>query len=157
MENNVMKWNVGTKIGTGFGLMVIIFMLVGVVSYQSTSELVAASDLRQHTYEVLARLAEVESLAGDMQNSVRGYAITGEEQYLEPYQAALNQTDKVVQEIRKLTADNSSQQQRINTLEPLIKSRLDLATETVNVIRANGSKAGIELLKTGKGAALTSE
>ena len=152
-----MKWNVGTKIGAGFGVVLAIFTIVSAVSYRSTTQLIEASELRQHTYEVLSRLAEMELLAGDMQNGVRGYAITGEERYLDPYQAALGSTDKVIQEIRKLTADNSRQQQRLDALEPLVKSRVDLARELVDAVRTKGQEAGAQLVKTGKGRALTNE
>jgi len=152
-----MKWNVGTKIGAGFGLALAIFVIVGAVSYRSTSELIEASTLRQHTYEVLRRLAETESLAVDMQNGVRGYAITGEDRQLEPYQTALERTDKVIQEIRKLTADNPRQQQRLDALEPLVKSRLDFSRETVDAIRTKGPEAGVQLIKTGGGRVLTNE
>jgi methyl-accepting chemotaxis protein len=152
-----MKWNVGTKIGAGFGLALAIFVIVGGVSYRSTTELIEASDLRKHTYEVLSRLAEMELLAGDAQNGVRGYAITGAESYLEPYQAALARTDKVIQEIRKLTEDNPRLQRHLDTLEPLIKNRFDFARETIDAVRAKGSEAGVQLIKTGKGRALTNE
>jgi methyl-accepting chemotaxis protein len=152
-----MNWNVGTKIGAGFSVVLVIFTIVNVVSYRSTTQLIEASDLRGHTYELLRRLAEMESLAGDMQNAVRGYAITGDEKNLEPHQAALSRTDKVIQEIRKRTADSPSHQQRIDALEPRVKSRLDFSRETVDAIRAKGAEAGIQLLKTGKGVALTNE
>ena len=152
-----MKWNVGTKIGAGFALVLLIVVVVGTVSYRSTNQLIAASDLRRHTNDVLNRLAEMETLAADMQNGVRGYAITGEETYLEPYQAALGRTDEVIQEIRTLTADNARQQQRLGALEAPVKSRIDLAKETVDAIRTAGPSAGIQLVKTGKGRALTNE
>ena len=152
-----MQWNVGTKIGAGFGLVLVIFVIVGAVSYRSTTQLIEASEWRQHTYEVLGRLAEMESLALDMQNGVRGYVITGEERYLEPYQAALGSTDKVIREIRKLTDDNPRQQRRLDALEPLVKTRLDLARETVDATRTKGPEAGVQLVKTGKGRAFTNE
>ena len=152
-----MKWNVGTKIAAGFGVALAVFVIVGAASYRSTTQLIEASDLRKHTYEVLSRLAEIELLAGDMQNGVRGYVITEEERYLEPYQAALGKTDKLIQEIRKLTADNSHQQQRLDALEPLVKSRLDFVRETIDAVRTKGSETGVQLIKTGKGRALTNE
>jgi len=152
-----MKWNVGTKIGAGFGVVLVIFTIVSAVSYHSTTQLIEASDLRQHTYEVLSRVAEMELLSADMQNGLRGYAITGEERYLDPYQAALGRTDKVIQEIRKLTANNPLLQQRLDALEPLVKSRLDLARETVDTIRTKGQESGVQLVKTGKGRTLTNE
>ena len=152
-----MKWNVGTKIAAGFGLALAIFAIVGTVAYRSTTELVEASELRQHTYEVLSRLAETELLAGDAQNGAHGYAITNDERYLDLYQPALVRTDKVIQEIRKLTEDNPRQQRRLDALEPLFRSQLDFAKEVADATRAKGSEAGIQLVKSGKGRALTSE
>ena len=80
-----MRWNVGIKIGAGFGMVLAIFSIVGTVTYQSTTRLIAAASARQHTYEVLGRLAEIESLAGDAQNEVRGYVITRAEKHLDVY------------------------------------------------------------------------
>ena len=34
-----MKWNVGTKMGVGFGLALVVFVVVGAVSYRSTTQL----------------------------------------------------------------------------------------------------------------------
>ena len=45
-----MKWNVGTKIGVGFGVVLLIFVIVGVLSYRSTTQLIGASQLRQHAH-----------------------------------------------------------------------------------------------------------
>jgi methyl-accepting chemotaxis protein len=152
-----MKWNVGTKIAAGFGLALVIFAVVGAVAYRSTTELVEASDLRRQTYEVLRRLAEIESLSLDTQNSVRGYAITGNDGDLEPYRIALEKTGTAIQELRQLTAGNSRQKQRIDAIEPLIRKRLDFSRETIDAIRTGGPDAGLQIIKTRRGAALTQE
>ncbi|MBI5278110.1 MAG: CHASE3 domain-containing protein [Burkholderiales bacterium] len=152
-----MKWNVGTKIAAGFGVALAIFAIVGAVAYRGTTRLVEASELRQHTYEVLRRLAEIESLALEMQNGVRGYAITGQDKELEPYRAAIERTDKVSQELRQLTADNPSQQRRLDALAPLVGSRIDFSREAIEAVRAKGPEAGVQLIKAGRGGALTTE
>jgi methyl-accepting chemotaxis protein len=152
-----MKWNVGTKIAAGFGLALAIFAIVGAVSYRSTTELVEASDLRQHTYEVLSRLNEIESLAVDAQSAVRGYAITGNDKELQNFRNAVDQTDRVKQELGRLTADGSRQQQRMEALAPIIKTRLDLSAEMMEAIRSKGPEAGAELIRSGKGRGLTVE
>ena len=33
-----MKWNVGTKIGAGFGVALAIFVIVGIVSYRNVGQ-----------------------------------------------------------------------------------------------------------------------
>ena len=102
-----MKWNVGTKMGVGFGLVLLVFALVGAVSYWSITQLIAASDWRKHTYDVLGTLDQTLSSLKDSETGERGYILTGEEKYLEPYQAALGRIDSSMQAVRTLTADNS--------------------------------------------------
>ena len=152
-----MKWNVGTKIAASFGLALAVFAIVGAVAYRSTTELVEASDLRQHAYEVLSRLNEIESLAVDAQSAVRGYAITGNDKELQNFRRAVDQTEKVKQELGRLTADGSRQQQRMDALVPIIKTRLDLSAEMMEVIRSKGPEAGAELIRSGKGRGLTDD
>ncbi|MDP2138890.1 MAG: CHASE3 domain-containing protein, partial [Candidatus Didemnitutus sp.] len=148
-----MKWNVGTKIGVGFGLALVIYVFVGVVSYRSTTQLIETSDARRHTGEVLAQSAEILSVLIDVQSGQRGYVITGEDAYLEPYQSGLGRLEQTVRELRSLTADNSRQQRRLDALEPLIKSRLTLSREAIDVRRTNGLEAAVQLIKAGKGEA----
>jgi len=145
------KWNVGTKIGGGFSLAVVIFLIVGAVSHQSTTQLVAASELRRQAYEVLSELDDLLSLMQDIQIGQRGYALTGEESYLAPYQTALGNIDARVQGVRTLTRDNPRHQRRIDALERLIDDRLALARETVDVIRTKGPEAGAQIIRSGRG------
>ena len=121
-----MRWNVGTKIGAGFGLTILIFVIVGAVSYRGTTQLIEASDARRHTYDVLAQLGELLLVLTNVQTGQRGYVLTADDAYLGPYQNALSRLDQTVREIRSLTADNAGQQRRLDTLEPLIQSRLTL-------------------------------
>ena len=152
-----MKWNVGTKIGVGFGLVLLVFLIVATVSYRSTTRMIAASDLRKHTYEVLARLDDTFSLLKDMQIGQRGYVLTGEESFLEPYQASLGKIEPAIQEVRRLTADNSQQQRRLDALEPIVKSRLAFAREMIDTRRTNSFEAALALVKTGRGKDLMDE
>jgi len=150
-----MKWSVGTKISIGFGLIVAIFIIVGIISYQSTSQLVVTSNLRQQTYDVMRRLAELDSLATDVQNSIRGYAITGQDREFESYQIAVKSLEETIEDIRNFTANHLRQQQRLDALESLIKSRLDFHKEVVTAIRSDSLETGIELIKTDRGAMLS--
>src|SRR6202521_370809 len=152
-----MNWNVGTKIGAGFGLALVIFVIVGAVSYRSTVELIEASNWSKHTYQVLTQLEAVLSLLKDAETGQRGYVITGEESYLEPYQGALGKIDQSLQDVRKLTEDNPRQQQRLDVLDPLVKNRLAEAKEAIDLRRSKGSEAATQHLKTGKGKALMDE
>ncbi len=83
-----MKWTIGTKIGTGFALALLALLLVGIVSYRSTNVLITSSQSVAHTHEVLERLRLLLATLRDGESGQRGYLITGEDPYLEPYTTA---------------------------------------------------------------------
>ena len=51
-----MKWSIGVKIGSGFALGLAMLVVLGVLSYRDTTELIAAADRVKHTYQVLGDL-----------------------------------------------------------------------------------------------------
>lgn len=149
------RWNVGTKLATGFGAAVAIFMIVGIVAYQSTTELVEAAKIREHTYEVLITIERVNGALKEIEANQRGYVLTGDGTYLEPYQQALAEEQRMSQRLRTLTADNQRQQRRLDHLEPLIKERLRTAANTIETRRSEGLQAAGEAVAAGKGKALS--
>src|SRR5712691_6864180 len=112
MENRNMKWNVGTKIGVGYGLALAILVTIGSVTYLSISKLTDTSERVAHTHKVLENLAGLIQALSDAETGQRGFIITGEEPYLEPYQAGLSVIDQNIREVRNLTKDNPNQQRR---------------------------------------------
>lgn len=148
-----MKWNVGAKMGIGFGTALVIFLIVGLVSYLSVSQLVRASDIRKHTYDVLVQIAEVHSLLKDIQLGQRGFVITGDEIYLTPYQGAVDKLERSIDDLRTLTVDNTLQQDRIDKLDPLIATRLSLSKQAIETRRTAGLEPAAEIVKSGKGEA----
>ena len=152
-----MRWNVGTKIAAGFGLVMLIFVVVGAVTYTSTNQLIEAAGSRKHTYDVLRRIDDIVSHLQDVESGQRSFALTGDEAFLEPYQAATGKIDATVQEARNLLQDNPRQQRRLDAMEPLIKARLAFARESIELRRARGLEAAAQFVKGGKGKALTDE
>lgn len=146
-----MKWNVGTKIAIGYGVALAILLIIGVVSYRSTNELIESSSLRQQSYLVLGRLENVTSLMKDAQRGERGYIITGEERFLEPYNASLEKIRKEFKELQKMTVDNPRQQQSLVILDPLIENELAELKKVIDIRREKGLEAAAQEVKTGQG------
>src|SRR5437879_5381629 len=111
-----MKWSVGNKIGAGFALALFILVIFAAVASVTTTKLVQTADLNRHTFQVLLHLKEVVSLLKDTETGQRGYIITGEDHYLEPYREAAGKIERETEEIRRLTLTNRGQQQRLITL-----------------------------------------
>ncbi len=70
------------------------------ISYRSTNQFFDDSDWVAHTNQVPTKLGDVLSQMIDAETGKRGYLITGEETYLEPYQESLwpDGTDSAQQE-----------------------------------------------------------
>jgi methyl-accepting chemotaxis protein len=149
-----MKWNVGTKIATGFGLAVAIFLLVNAASYRATSELIEAANLRKQSYIILGELEETMPLLKDIESGSRNYLLTGDEAFLGESRAAADRVPQLMQNLRRLVADNPRQLQRLDRLEPIVRARMDHLRETASLYRSQGQKAAVERIRNGEGITL---
>jgi methyl-accepting chemotaxis protein len=151
-----MIWNVGMKIGAGFALALAILVAIGTVTYRSTSKLTETAEWVAHTYRVLDELEGVLSGMKDAETGQRGYILTGDEKYLEPYSGAQVSVDQGVKSLRDLTKDNVNQQRRLDILEPLIdgnEGKFALLQETIDLRKdsTKGFQAALQLIRTDKG------
>jgi signal transduction histidine kinase len=86
----------------GFGLALIIELVIGVVSYRNVNRLVQTAESVHHSREILVRLEDV---LGDLTVSV-------------------SKTREKLEILRRLTADNTEQRKRFEDLDPKVKERL---------------------------------
>jgi methyl-accepting chemotaxis protein len=152
-----MKWNVGTKIGVGYGLALAILIVIGSVSYLNTTKLIQAAEARQHTHRVLQNLAGVVQALTNAETGQRGFIITGEEPYLEPYQVGLSAIDQDLKEVRNLTRDNPNQQRRLDALEPRITERLARLKAGIEIRKSKDFEAAREWIVSGRGKEVMDE
>ena len=80
-----MRMTIGRKIGLGFGLPVLMLLLLGVLSSRTINKLVETTSWVTHTYEVLEKSEHTMSLMKDVESGARAFALTGEEAFLDPY------------------------------------------------------------------------
>ncbi len=83
-----MKFSIGLKLWGGFFAILVVLMVLGVSAYENTKNLIETARWVAHTHEVLSQLTGLLSSLQDAETGQRGYVITGEERYLEQYQAA---------------------------------------------------------------------
>jgi methyl-accepting chemotaxis protein len=146
-----MRWSIGSKIGSGFGLALVALMVVGGVSYNSTAKLIDSAEWVGHTHEVLNGLDGMLSGMKDAETGQRGYVITGEARYLEPYQGARETVDQKLKSVRDFTADNPIQQQRLSDIELMVASKFAELQETIDLRRTKGFGPAEQEVLTDKG------
>src|SRR5712692_5617890 len=147
-----MKWKMGNRLVLG-GLLVAtaILVFVGWQSYRSTARFAEAAQWREHTYEVLNSLDNTVGRLSDTETGQRGYLLTGEEAYLEPYRAAIKNIDQTIGELKSLTSDNANQQKRIQVLEPLVEKKLAELQRTIDLRKNEGLGAANRVVLEGSG------
>src|SRR5258708_2179896 len=124
---------------------------MGAGGYRSITALTSPRQLVTHPHQVLEHIAEVLSLLKDAETGQRGYIITGEEAFLEPYQGGTSNVHAVVKEIRELTADNPNQQKRIDEAEPLIAAKLAELKQTIDLRRKGNLEETTKVIRGGEG------
>jgi len=146
-----MRLTVEGKIAAGFACALLLLSLIGVVSYRSVVRLRADAAWVEHSHEVIVRLEVLLSATTDAQNGHRGYALTGDESFLEPYLQAARTADADLRRLREMTADNPAQQRRLESLAPLVGEQLAFGREVIDKRRSQGFEAAQRQILTGQG------
>jgi len=86
-----------------------------------------------HTYQVIEQIRRVLSDAQDAETGQRGYLITKQPSFLEPYRNAAANTDRDIERFRVLTKDNPAQQRRARELGALARERLQALSRALAI------------------------
>src|SRR5471030_560284 len=124
-----------TKLATGFGLIVAIILVLLTIAYINFSKLSMANQWDRHTLEVLLEVNHIENALLQVQTSTRGFMLTGEESVATPVAAQEAAAYQHLQQVRRLTGDNASQQERLSRLEPMMRDWIDHVIEPLLIKR----------------------
>ncbi|MGH7396657.1 MAG: CHASE3 domain-containing protein, partial [Candidatus Rokuibacteriota bacterium] len=122
-------------VNLAFALAVGLLLAIAVASYRSVTSLVETGRSIDHTHQVPAAFEAVAAATTTAETGTRGYALTGEERFLETYRAGAGAAEVGLVMLRQLTADNPGQQRRLDQLEPLLRERLARLADAVAVRR----------------------
>lgn len=147
----VKDWTFGRILALGYALAGIVLGVVAWAGYTSTESLVANNAAVAHTHEVRRELAMVLTRLVDVETGVRGFAITGQDAYLEPFESGVSGSKAAFENVRRLTKDNPAQQQRLEALAPLIDARIARSRENIETRRTQGLAGAVALTSNGTG------
>src|SRR5688572_7740851 len=124
------------------------------VEWRQINRVEAATVLVSRTHQVLNHLVRLLSLMQDIENGARGFLVTGEPAFLEPFEAARGRVDDEFKALCTLTSDNLHQQTHCKVLAPLIAKRIAVSQATVDLRRNVGFEAAQKAVAGGVGKAL---
>lgn len=123
----------------------------GAIAFINIQRLSHNERLVSHTNEVLFELERVSSLVKDAETGARGYALTGQAPFLEPYFAAEKRLEKHLEPLSTLVSDNPVQHNRVPGLEKAIRTRLAHSKEVIQVRDSQGQVAAAAFVGRGEG------
>jgi PAS domain S-box-containing protein len=145
------------KIGIGFAAALSLLIVVGVVSYHSMQRLIADNKLNQKSEDVLGATAALLSNLKDAETGQRGFVITGDESYLDPYNGAAAVMESDLAHLRTLIQDNPEQQVRLEPAASLIGEKMIELKRVITYRREQGLAAAQAAVMVGRGKRLMDE
>lgn len=137
----------------GLAIVLVFFIASGVVAYRNTQLLANDEKLVAHTHEVISSLDQVMLYMKDAETGQRGYLLTSNERYLEPYNNARASIDSVINQIEQLIADNPPQLSRFKAVKGHVDAKFAELAETIELRRGKGFEAALAIVVTDKGKA----
>jgi signal transduction histidine kinase len=139
--------NVGLPLGVGV-LSAVLFVVM--ISY-----LLSVIQWLQHTDRVISNANEAIKLTVDLETGMRGFLITGDEHFLDPYEVAKPQITAQLRGLEELVSDNPQQVDRLKRLQALQNDWSRYAQDMIELRRSNGDYRGAVL--SGRGKRLTDQ
>lgn len=155
-----MKLFINRKVLSGLIISIVIILGLGVVSYRYFLSLTASTQWNNHARRVLQNVEDVRSMLVLIENSQRGYSLTGDETMVKSVDVNVDKLNNLVGDLATATRDNEIHQANIEELRPLIakevestrsiiearKISFDNAVEAAKVARASGNMKKIQEL-----------
>jgi PAS domain S-box-containing protein len=128
----MVKFYFDRRIIVGFLIALAILSWLALSSYWNTQHLVKSSSMVAHTLDVLFHAERAISLAANIELGQRGYSLTGNTSFLEPYEKAGKEIIFHTEKLLKLTSDNPAQQLKVKELNSSIQSLLVFSAAAVS-------------------------
>ncbi|MFD1887897.1 methyl-accepting chemotaxis protein [Paenibacillus wenxiniae] len=139
------RLNIASKILAGYLFIMCCFAVAVVIMHTKMNELeqsivyIAGHDMDVHKLANDIRLNIV-----DMETGQRGFVITGNENYLDPYNTGKSQWQSNYNDLYTLLADNPAQQQKLNQIKTNIESWISTAGDPVITLRQQNNTAALQ-------------
>ncbi|MFE6074082.1 CHASE3 domain-containing protein [Paenibacillus sp. NPDC057886] len=135
------RFTIRSKILLGYLVVVLLFgAVLLVLSAQINASQKEIDFISHHDLEVHNLTNAIEKNVLNMETGQRGFMITGEESYLEPYTQALTQWNSNYAELYELVSDNPSQQMSLENIKSHIVRWIDVAGAASVALKRQGDQ-----------------
>jgi len=141
------------KLAAWLGGAALLLALGVAVALWTFSQIEEAAGVRAHTYEVINRTDDLMASIKDAETGQRGYLLTGDEAFLEPYRAGRIGIPGALKDLRRLTLVAAAQGHLV-ALAPLLDARLAQLALAIDLRRSHDLPAALAHERSGEGMRL---
>ena len=146
-----MRLSYTKRIDLGFFVAFVLICSIALSVYACFQQMNHQKDRVEHTYTVISTLQDIMGNLADVQGSVRGYIITGREDYLAPFHMATPKVITALENLGDLVTDNSEQMGRFTSLREHVDARVQIAENAIDTYRKSGQKVAMDSIANGSG------
>jgi len=131
-----------------------LLVAIGIISsFRSFRQITEAGEVRKASLAVLKRANEFLSALNEAETSFRGFLITDDDRFLEPYLAVRDDFGKRLEELHRLARSNDSRGY-LDKLDPLIAIKLSYLARTIDLRRTGALTSVIAEVRGDEGKVL---
>ncbi|MDP8219703.1 MAG: methyl-accepting chemotaxis protein [Candidatus Stygibacter frigidus] len=145
------KCRIGVKLGIGFGLIFVLLLILSLVTYRNVRHMSKDAKESLEARRVLGNISSFEGHISSAETGQRGYLVTGNEEYLEPYNHATEHAEEHLRELKAQLRGHDDQRQNLEKLEELIHAKLDDMKLSIDMVKTQGLDAARKQMSNGKG------
>jgi CHASE3 domain sensor protein len=112
-----MKATIKRNLFWGLGLSLALLLISSIASYMSITDLIQSSELVRQSNEKIENLNSVLSVMKDAETGQRGYMLTGDPSFLEPYNQAKSNVSELVNLIIPSISSHDFQKKNLERLQ----------------------------------------
>ncbi|QIR40114.1 methyl-accepting chemotaxis protein [Tolypothrix sp. PCC 7910] len=135
----------------GCGLIVILASVTTYITKRTNQELVANANTVSKSFALKANLKGLEKILVDSETGQRGFIITKQEEYLEPFYQAKEQLNIVLNELSQEFKSDSSKSVIFNKILDLSKEKIKISEITIQMKRNSKEKELLNFFYEDKG------
>ncbi len=122
----------------GNGITLAMLLIIGIVMLFSINSLMDNTKWVEFTYKVIGKANQLVGYMIDQETGMRGFSVSGDEDYLEPYNNGKSQFEDLIIELKNTVADNPTPDQlhRLQAVERIAEEwRADVAEKFIAMRR----------------------
>ncbi|KQR72968.1 response regulator [Rhizobium sp. Leaf341] len=131
----------------------VFFMISGAIAYLNLHTLRVNNNRIVHTHEVIVALGKLLSSTQDAETGQRGFLLTDNARYLDPYNVAVLAVPRHLNDIARLVQDNPAQERRIEAVRLSVEAKFSELKDTIELRRTQGMPAALAVVNSDRGKA----